>query len=345
MAGKRHHILWKHIQNGFGTKSGKDHEIWVYRGGSEPRRTVARKNGVENYFYGPEGSIADETITKTENELAEFITEARQARDGELVNPALAATFLTLTEIRSQALQTEIPKIFIPTIAEFRKNFADRARLAKLFQSYIRANPQELRRRTQEAFPDGTLADAVEDVLSPQLNSLIEEASERIAAEFAESFPLDEVDFVELARSSHLEALSNNVKDTQRFNLHQNRTYRVRRFPDEMLILPDTGMMAASGSKKASISTKHMPRAYIVLPISSSSAIVSEGDDLGARPVRIVNKLLAGCALESFVAKRDCLEHSRLMPRIGRNPTFGRPADFARLASLSSVQEMILKRR
>lgn len=345
MAGKRHHILWKHIQNGFGTKSGKDYEIWVYEGAGEPRRTVARKNGVQNYFYGSEGSVADETITKIENELAEFITEARQARDGELADPAQAATLLTLTEIRSQALQTEIPKILIPTIAEFRKNFTEKARLAKLFRSYIRANPEELRRRAQEAFPDGGLADAVEDVLSPQLNSLIEEGSERIAAEFAKSFPLDKVDFIELARAAHLEALSKDIEDTKRFDLHKSRIYKVRTFPDEMLILPDTGMMAASGNKKASMSTKHMPHAYIVLPISSSSAIVSEGDDLGVRPVRVVNRLLAGCALESFIGKKDCLEHRRLVPRIGRNPTFGRPADLASLASLSSVQEIMLGRR
>ena len=345
MAGKHHHILWKHIQNGFGTRAGKDYEIWVYESDHTPRRTVTRKNGAKRYFYGLEGSVADETITRAENELVEFINEARQAHDGALIDPIQAAKFLTLTEVRSQALQTEVPKVFTPAIEEFRKNFTEKGRLANLFRAYIRANPQELRRRAQEANLDVNLMDMVNDVFSSQFDSLLEDTSERIAAEFAESFPLDQVDFVELARASHLEALANDVKSMQRFDLHRGRVYRVRRFADEMLILPDTGMMAASGNKKASMSTKHMRPAYIALPISSSSAIVSEGDSLGARPVRVLNRLLAGCALESFISRADRLEHRRLIPRIGRNPTFGRPADLVRLASLSSVQEMVLRRK
>ena len=111
MAGKEQHHVWRMLQRGFGEKRGKDHHIWVYRKGTKPSRKGTRNFGVDRFFYGPEGSETDKSITNFENSVQSSIQDARKLDDGAELSASFVAPLIAHLEVRSNFLRSELSNL------------------------------------------------------------------------------------------------------------------------------------------------------------------------------------------------------------------------------------------
>ena len=144
MAGKQHHHVWRMLQRGFGEKKGKDHHIWVYRKGMKPSQRGTRNFGVDKFFYGPEGSETDESITKFENSVQGEIQDARTFDNGTELSAAFVAPLIAHLETRSNFLRQELSNLLERIQFVLGEHFSSTEKLKKMAKDYLKENPEQI---------------------------------------------------------------------------------------------------------------------------------------------------------------------------------------------------------
>lgn len=92
MSGKNQHFIPQFLQKGFAcvkqTNTGfcqqvkspkqKQEQVWVFEKTRKPYLTNVRNKGAERFFYGPEDSELDKTITDAERKYSNIVNSLRK---------------------------------------------------------------------------------------------------------------------------------------------------------------------------------------------------------------------------------------------------------------------------
>lgn len=318
MAGSNQHHVWRLLQRGFGEKRGDDYHIWTYTKSKPPRKTSTKKFGVEKYFYGPEGSLADSNITKYENDNQSAIQDIRNFPHGSKVDSDFSASLIAHLEMRSAFLRKDVSKNMQKGMVNLLENFTDPKDLRNSIIEYLVKNPDELNKKLEQEFipkeqrPGYTeiFFKIIRKMTDEELISSFQPALKK-AEFFIEKFP-------DLIKSAQNNAFAENKDFSARAKLHANRQYSVWRVQEDSFILPDTTLAFFKKKGASPFIDKGDVIEAVVLPIASNVAIIGKIQTNFDYSLEAVNRVLAGCAYEAFIAKDNKPKFVSLVKRIGK---------------------------
>lgn len=306
------------LQRGFATERGKDHQVWVYSKDQPPRQTVTRKFGMEKFFYGPENSQADRNITRYENDNQSTIQQLRLLPNGEKVDNEFSATLISHLEVRSAFLREEMVTSFKKGMSGLGSILQKPDQLRTLYKKYLEANPEELEAFLRRNFiPDNKKAQA-KRLIDAALDNMSDEAILASMGPAASMLRALTQTISEVAKDAQNRVLAENASGHVRMNLYRNFTYRIFRPNSGQLILPDTTLCFTKVGGAAPFAQERDTLEGVVLPLSSSVAIVGSKSEETSFNLKTLNRLLAACSFKSFIAKNDEKEFRSLSDRIGK---------------------------
>ncbi len=340
MAGKNHHHNWQLLQRGFGQKLYGDHHIWVYEKGNPPKQTVTRLHGATKYFYGPEDSDADTNITNFENTTQSFIQDARNAENGKELDPTILAPIIAHLEMRSMFLREQISNLGERLLTTLKGYIASEKHSVKLFSSYIKNHPELVDEILDENGIQGEprqIAKAYAEQLMPfATRQGAKEVSKLVKTLFD---PLLD-GMANTARTAHIKSLESPFVEIDRTKIHLEREYFVHRTDTAQFILPDTSLAFLMERGASPISQKDDHIKQVIFPISSDTVIIGKAKKSAIRDELTINKILANCSFESFIAKTNCENLSRLSNRIGRNAKVIKDSELKKMLSFDRLLEL-----
>ena len=318
MAGKEQHHVWRMLQRGFGELRGSDYHVWIYEKSRKPRISSTRKFGSEKFFYGPEGSDADEKITKFENLFQGRIQDARKEENGSILDTSFCSNLIAHLETRSQFLRLELSNMLDRLVKSINENCSSSDTMRKLLVVYIKNNPSALDPLfSQNLIPiseRGRAVEIVEFILESFPDHLIKELFERDLALLMSSA----IQSPEIIKNSHNQAILEMASDNERLQALCEYRYSVFRVEGGSFILPDT-CCAFIGPKIVSpFSQKDQVFHSVVVPISSEVAIIGRKDDAPYLELKAINRILAGCSYKAFIARHESSKFLGLSARISK---------------------------
>lgn len=332
MAGRRQHHVWQMLQRGFSQLEYNEHHVWVYRKGVEPKRTVTKKFGRENYFYGPEGSDADTNITEFENSVQGVIQEARSAKNGTVVNAEEIAPIVSHLEIRSSFLRLEISSLGKRILQTLEKYLSSPKHSQELLTAYYRNHPEVLEDALDEAGFHGEMREMLVAMLEDNLPSAIKGASAELTSIASLIFSPLIQGITETAKGAHKKSLEGSFTEIERTETHKKLQYTVCKAENGRFILPDTCLCFFKWKGCSPISQKGDVIESVVMPISTQVCIIGQAEGSIQRAPETINKALASCSFEAFLAEHMSDHCKKLSSRIGRN---------ARLMSEAEIRKIL----
>lgn len=326
MSGKKQHYIWKHIQNGFSTpceRRNKNMNIIIYDICGNIRQGITKNSGVENKFYGPEGSIADNIITQKENSLSAFVFESRGKNNGDYINQEQAALLVTLTELRGKSTRHLYEKIGI-TISESILNEINNNDFIYNIINY----------KLKKVFNDLHNGDVNENVLS--IMSYLFKNKENIIYDitscvenFLKNIPLK-------ARENHNNSLENENNYSSRLKDNLNYNFYIRKSSTVPFILPDTGICVFSGDQVFPMSSFFINGDVVIMPISENSCIIGEklNSPISAKSIsdeKIIYSL-SSVSNQFFIAKEKLSLYQDAARKISSNFRLANNEDISLLA-------------
>lgn len=331
MAGKEHHHIWRMLQRGFGEKRGADHHIWVYRNGVEPSQKGTRNFGVDKFFYGPEGSETDKSVTDFENSVQGDIQDVRKLDDGAGLDPAFVAPLIAHLEVRSNFLRSELSNMTERMKAALTDHFSSRAKVRVMIKDYMKKHPEEI-----DAFFAKSFVPSDERVEAFKLfDAYVDNLPQGVAEEM---FGDKVAEFFQMAnlvpdgiKETHNRAILAIKPASPRIKALGEYVYTVYRPNDGQLILPDTCAAFVGRKNVAPFSQPKDDMHTVIIPISSEVAIVGRKGKEEPLELKTINRLLAGCAYYAFVARINDPILVSLAGRIGKH---------ARMMSDKEIREL-----
>lgn len=340
MAGKKHHHVWRMLQRGFGEKRGKDHHIWVYRKGTKPSLKGTGNFGVDKFFYGPEGSETDTSITNFENSVQGDIRNAREMRDGAELDAAFVASLIAHLEIRSNFLRLELSNMLDRLQAALTEHFSSTAKVQAMMKDHLRKNPEKvssfLARNfvpTNQRENASKLFDVYIDNLPPDM------ARGMFDGKIAEIFQMANL-VPDTIKESHNQAILEITPDSPRVKALGEFEFTVYRPDVGQLLLPDTCVAFVGPKKVAPFSQLNDNIQSVIVPISSNAAIIGHKGKKEPMEMKTINRLLAGCAYDAFISKINDESFTSLSSRIGKHARMMSDREIRELFSFERMLSM-----
>lgn len=335
MSGKRHHHIWKHIQNGFATKEFGDFHTWVYRKEGPAKRTVTRLHGYEKYFYGEEGSLADTNLTRVEGELNEFVTQIRKLSAGTFVDFRMAGLLTSSIEVRSAFIRSECSKLLERVIYELKAKFQSPKGVEQVVRSYLSRNPDEFSDAAIKAGFSKEAAGAILEFGLPSIVKMIGEPklSGRPSVDALLSHALSSA--AAISRAGHIKSLESEFINTPRIAGHQAMRFVIQKAVGADLVLPDSGVAFLLKDRVRPLSQKGDKIEQVLIPVSSETLLVGFARDYVERSPETIRSILVSCAFDSFIGKDNNQESARLVRKIGENALLLKDDEIAKIVRTS----------
>jgi len=337
MAGKEQHHIWQMIQRGFGTKNRKNHEIWVYTKENQPRKTVTKNFGFENYFLSEKGNnSADETLTSFEHSIQSKLQEAKRASDGTPLETDFMAPIVSHFEMRSLFFRNEASRMTKRAVQAFEDLISSEDQAKQLLRDYLKANPnlldEEFNKRSVSP-QDRNLAYLYLEQFAPEL---INKGAGQIPDEFRTAFSLFKDKIADMVKSAHIRGVSSGFTDIERTKHHAKFSYRVRKF-DAPLILPDTGVVFMKRKGVSPLTQKNDQITDILIPLDTYTLIHGYKKVMTIVDRQTTLRMFASCSYQAFIAQDEQAEFSKLTRLIGKNARMLTDLEIRQAISFKSI--------
>jgi hypothetical protein len=124
--------------------------------------------------------------------------------------------------------------------------------------------------------------------------------------------------FPKLMKEGQNKAFVDNVAHENRSKFHLKRNYSVYRLEIGAFILPDTTLAFVTAKGARPFFQEEDEVESVILPIASDVAIVGKTKARCDYPLKAMNRLLAGCSYQAFLANEQTSSFQGLAGRIGR---------------------------
>lgn len=341
MAGKNHHHLWQMLQRGFADRDGKQHITFAYGKLGDPERKNTKDFGAEEFFYGPEGSAADENITDFELRMERHIQALRRAPDGHQVDSAKMAALVSHLEMRSFFLRSEMIRVSDEMLVALQHHLSSPSKTIRLMSTYLENHPELVAKEIDKLNlqPEGrALAEAYAD---SKLPSLIEQAAPGLAKQAAAVFGTMGPAMIKAAKEGHIKALENDFFTVERVGIHSQWSFFVKRYNGERLILPDTALAFLGKTGCSPLSQKGSNFQEVIVPVSDQVALIGCSKKPIFRTSDAVNRILASCSYQGFAAREDLVSLRKLARRIGKNAELISKSELRRIFSFDAMLDRL----
>ena len=333
MAGKRHHHVWQMLQRGFSWRENNDDHVWVYSKEDRPKRTVTRKYGRINGFYGPEGSKADDNITDFENSTQEFIHHVRDSPHGAALDHELAAAFIAHLEMRSLFLRSEISNVASRCSSLLQTTISRKEKSSQIVESYFLNHPEMIEGVLDDLKLTQSDRVSAKELISLVLPEILDGASEEFGAMGQLFLAHLEGLIPKLAADAHNKALVSEFSETERAQQHKKLSYTAYRSSTASLILPDTSVAFITSSGCPPVTATKNKVELAIAPVSAEVAIVGMSSNGCARDEKTLQRVLASCAYKNFLAPQRSAALDGLSRKIGSKAKLISDAELARLVA------------
>jgi hypothetical protein len=341
MSGTRQHHIWQALQRGFSWKEHGDYQVWKYTAGQPPKQTVTRLVGVEKRFYGEPDSPADLNITAFENSIQSFVQEAKLQISGTEVDATTAGALVAHLEMRSSFLRNQISQIASFALQQLKDHFSSK----EAFQEMMLRSLDSSAEKTEQWLSGAGASERDKEVfraLAPLvLPSAVEEGFStispmfvRLLDEFSNSVP-------DLSKNAHIQSLVSPFSEVDRAKIHQSLRYRIFTSDKAGIVLPDTCIAFLLDGKCAPVYQKGDRVESVIVPLSASTAIIGTAKGSSSPQDDSINRALASCATEFFLAPKNTSELQRLASRIGKNAKMMSTAEIKKVLSLRSLLQSL----
>lgn len=321
MAGKDHHHVWRMLQRGFGERRYSENHVWVYRKNKQPKQRGTGNFGVEKYFYGPENSETDRKITEFENSIQGDVYDTRDRPNGYELDTKFVAPLIAHLEVRSKFLRSELSHLTERMVDALDHHFSSPQKIREMVKAYLKNHPDKIEKLLDANFvpPEkksqaARMFDAYLETLPAQV--IKEHFNTEVSGIFEEAHRLPET-----MKDMHNKAILSLALDSPRIRKFGEFNFFVYRPEEGQLILPDTCCVFVGENSVSPFSQPKDNIRNVIVPISSDVAIVGWKKQPEALRLKTVNRLLAGCAYDAFIANRDNNHYSSLSGRIGKYAT------------------------
>lgn len=318
MAGNKQHHVWQMLQRGFGEKHGRDHHVWVYRKSDPPARTATRLFGVEKHFYGPEGSEADAKITKYENDNQSTIQDIRKLSHGAVVDPEFMSVLIAHLEIRSAFLREEVTTKLQNAVGKLVQSYESPEKIRAMVLVYLKENPEELDKWLSQGFRPQDQRSGLREIAYETIARLPDDQIRALAAPGFSEIGKAAGQLPNLIKEGQNKAFINNVAQESRSKFHLERNYSVYRLETGAFILPDTTLAFITAKCATPFFQEEEKVEAVILPIASDVSIVGKTDMRSDYSLKVINRLLAACSYQAFLAKDQTASFQGLASRIGK---------------------------
>lgn len=321
MSGRKNHHVPQLLQRGFGIQGRKNVEIWVYSKDKPPFPTSTQNFGAQRDFYiEGDDTSADDLITEFEGEMNSFIQSLRNGDLQALQDRSTIASILAHLEIRSKFFREELMFISDTLFSELKNYLSTPKNMLNYLRTTVTNSP-DIIKDGMDAFglsdEDRKLTDAW---VETNLDQLLEKRVTESMAQFQSVMGMLIESLAETIKRGHLKALRKNVREIGRRHAYLELSYRVVHFKEPALILPDT--MVTFLKRKGSATPflgNSVEIQELYLPLTSEAALHGYRGDPVMRELSTVNRVLASCAGQSFVAQTNNEQFHALTSRIGKN--------------------------
>lgn len=328
MAGRRHHHVPQLLQRGFATKSGKAHQIYVYKRGQSPFLTNTTNYGVEKDFYADGNDFfVDDLITEYEGDIQSFVSRLANGDPEALSDQDTIGNLLAHLELRSSFLRDEVSKIsgFVGPFVQ--RVFSDKVYLRKIGRDIVREDPDFIRNAIRERIGENSSLDLLTAFATSRMDSLLKESSEAMVSALTPLLEVFANDLVKNSKINHLDSFRKASTSGIRANLYKGLKYSIISAPAGSFILPDTMVCFALSDGATPFFSKDAHLNEVLLPLASSTLLVGSKVVPIRRTVAETNSLLASTSMQAFIALKKDSDLERLTRRIGRNARMLTEAD------------------
>ncbi|MGR3462104.1 MAG: DUF4238 domain-containing protein [Roseovarius sp.] len=321
LSGRKNHHVPQLLQRGFGTKRKKSVQVWVYKKDKPPFPTSTANFGAERDFYiEREDRLVDDLITDFEGEIHNFIQSIRAGDQQALEDRSTIASILAHLEMRSKFLREEMMFLSDALLGELRHYLSKPQNMLHYLRSAAADNPDVIENGIDELRLNGEQRTLANAWVEANLDQFLEDNAAEFMAQFQSVLGVLIDRLGETVKEGHLKALRKDVREIGRREAYLELSYRVIRFKEPELILPDT--MVTFLKRKGRMTpfldkTDQVEEIY--LPLTSQAALHGYRGDPVQRTLSTVNRILASCAGQSFVAQANDGKFIALTSRIGKN--------------------------
>ncbi|MGX0875711.1 hypothetical protein ACSSV4_000383 [Roseovarius sp. MBR-154] len=321
MSGRKNHHVPQLLQRGFGTKSKKSVQVWVYSKDKPPYPTSTANFGAERDFYiEGEDTLADDLITEFEGEIHGFIRSVVNGEEQALEDRSTIASIIAHLEIRSKFLREEMMFLSDSLLGELRHYLSKPQNMLHYLRSAAADNPDVIQNGIDELGLNDEQKVLANAWLKANLDQFLEENTAMFMAQFQPILSVLTSRLGEAVKGGHLKALRMDVREIGRREAYLDLSYQVIHFEERELVLPDT-MVAflKSNGRVTPFLDKSDKVEEIYLPLTSQTALYGYKGVPTRRKLSAVNRILASCAAQRFIAETNDRKFIALASRIGKN--------------------------
>lgn len=320
MAGRKQHHVPQLLQRGFGEKSGKETQVFVFEKSGRVFPTNTKNYGAQRDFYAvKDDSFVDDMITEYENDINSFVGQLKEKNSIALKDTKTISGLIAHLETRTLFLRQEMAFLMGAVTSTISDLFSRSSNVEKILRVYLREHPNFLEEKLSEFKIESKNIGLARDLVSSQMDDLIKSASKSLSVEFSRMWRTVEAELIDTIKSSHLKSLREQNANPVRAKFYQDLTYRVHDEIDGSFILPDVMTVFVTSNGIKPFTSKGDIVESVIFPLTSSQILIGERAHNVIRPLKQVNRILASAAFSSFIAKSDSPELRSLTSRIGRN--------------------------
>jgi Protein of unknown function (DUF4238) len=330
MAGKNQHYIPQFLQRGFSCqaaqgfapKSKKDNnnaQIWLFKRESEKIAHI-RKEGAEKYFYGPENSHVDKTITYAESSYGKLVNILRAYTKDHYVQEDHIPELLAHMFIRSRNIRQTLVTLGDSMLDLLNRSLPDAEYATEWFVSYLQKNldkagnhlPDEQRHLFREIIQNNP----------ESIRNLMKERKimEELIPQFRDAISPSEMDINEMVKTAHIDALSESIEPQARVELYRGLHWFLSVKKPGSYILGDALVLCQkpNGDYSAILSADEDFQS-VFLPISSQHLLVGTKEVANLDvDVECINYASACMSSDFFIASQNTKRESVYQKDLGK---------------------------
>lgn len=327
MAGKRQHFIPQFLQKGFASHiSGNQAFTWVYRKGKNAFNTNILNVGVEGFFYSEgDNSSLDDTITAAEGSLASFVETLRVEGEIKQEDFGQAAQLFAHLEVRTRHLRQSFFTAGNNLFNELMAFLSDPISCENYFRQKIKNDPSLIRDSVLKELRKNGLPEEYLPVLIQLSGQFIEQAIPHIiisqipemVAYFRSVMPEK---LKEASKTGHIKALAQSIAPDVKVRRYEMLSYVVKKSEEVSLPLGDSVVLFHVSGERGfkTYLEKDDDLKAVILPISPHQALMGSVGNLEL-DFSILQRAIAGCSLEYFIASDSSPEKEQLINHISEN--------------------------
>lgn len=298
---------------------------------------MTRKHGADAFFYGSsEDTRADDFITSYENSAQSYIQDVRKLNSGSKLDSDFCSAFITHLEVRSLFLREEFSRLGQRALEKLSSFFADKKTATKMMRSYFRNHPELMDEQLSKAGIPVAQWASIKSFVEVNANDMIDRQLDQLLLPILVSMELLKPQIVEAAKSGHIKGILGGFTESERTANHAKMYFTLESVEDE-LILPDTGVVFFTSKGVTPLSQKKDILEAVAAPIRKERYILGVRKKGWTTPIDTLNRGLASCAYQSFIASKESPDFRRLQNRIGKSAKLVSDSELKNLIKLSDL--------